>query len=101
MAEKRFISDEEWERRFDEEREAERIREWEKWEKEHPDWLKERIAESNRKFAECKVGTGWGNNKPQKAQIRVLNGMNDKWSHGEMFLEQFKEDLKEDTDEED
>lgn len=85
MAEHKFISDEEWERRFDEEVEAERIRSWEEYEREHPEALKERIAESNRKFAECKVGTGWDNQQPQKAQIRVLNGQNDKWEHGEMF----------------
>lgn len=99
MAERKFISDEEWERRFDEKIEAERIRAWEEYEREHPDWRKEWIAESNRKFAECNVGTGWNNNKPQKVQSRVLNGCNDKWGHGDMFYEQFKEDLIEEESE--
>ena len=102
MNECKFISHEEWERRFDEEREAERIRAWEEYEREHPEAVKERIAESNRKFAECKVGTGWDTKKPQKVRFRVLTPFNDKWQHGEMFVEQFKEDLKEDeSDEED
>jgi len=102
MSERKFISDEEWERRFDEEREAERIRAWEEYEREHPEAVKERIAESNRKFAECKVGTGWNTKKPQKVRFRVLTPFNDKWQHGEMFVEQFKNDLKEDeSDEED
>ena len=101
MSERKFISDEEWERQFDEKVEAERIKRWEEYEREHPEEIKERIAESNRKFAECKVGTGWNTKKPQKVRFRVLTPFNDKWEHGEMFLEQFKEDLKEDTDEED
>lgn len=101
MAERKFRSDEEWERYFDEIAEAVRIKSWEQYEREHPDWRKEWIAESNRKFAECKVGTGWNTKKPQKVRFRVLTPFNDKWEHGEMFLEQFKEDLKEDTDEED
>ena len=92
MSEKKFRSDEEWERYFDDIAEAIRQAQWKPTE---PKKMTPEELEAYRHRIDHTRG--------QKKRVRflVLTPFNDKWEHGEMFLEQFKEDLKEDSDEED
>lgn len=81
--EHKFISDEEWERRFDEEREAERQKYW----AEHEDEIKaafEAMCERHR--TEPLVGMVYHKEEPKPVRVRVLDETNDKWEHGEIFF---------------
>ena len=95
MSEKKFRSDEEWERYFDEIAEAERQKYW----AEHKDEIKaafEAMCERHR--TEPLVGMVYHKEEPKPVRFRVLTPFNDKWEHGEMFLEQFKQDLIEEAE---
>lgn len=89
MAERKFRSDEEWERYFDDIAESVQQAQWKPKE---PKKMTDEELEAYRHRIDHTRG------QKKRFRLRVLNGLNDKWEHGDMFFEQFKEDLiKEDS----
>lgn len=90
MAERKFRSDEEWERYFDEIADAVQQAQWKPRE---PKKMTDEELEAYRH----RIDHTRGQKKLRSADVKTP--YNDKWEHGEMFYEQFKQDLIEEESE--